>query len=144
MRRHAPILFALVAVFLLPACAHFHSPKKRLHRAVLEYNDGIRWQRWKTAAQYVPPEKREEFLSRKEAQGDALHVTEFEVRDVEHGADGHSADVVIDFQWHRYPSLTVTKTRVRQHWDLKDGAWFLEKQEKVKAPAPPTKADEMF
>lgn len=140
------IALALVATAALGACTHYRTPGDRLRMSVMDYNNSIRWQYWKAAAKYVPPDKREDFVTRKEAQQDTFRVTEYEVRDVDHddSVDPPEARVLVDFTWHRYPSLTVQHTRVRQTWKMLVDDWTLLDQEEVEIEAPPTTAKEMF
>ena len=137
-------LGATLLVPLLVGCPHVRSRKDQLRFAVMEYNDGIRWQRWKAAAAYLPADKREDFLSRKEAEAESLRVTEFEIRDVDRDDAEQTADVLIVFTWHRYPSLTMHSTRVHQQWAYLGGRWVLLSQEEAKEIEPSTTPSEMF
>lgn len=139
------LILALSILVLLPAaCTHYEGPGDKLRRAVTDYNEGIRWQYWKLAAAHIRPEERAEFLARKEGQGSRMHVTDFEVRDVTHDSEKDEAFVIVDFTWHRYPSLTIHRTRVRQKWDYGSGQWFLDSQEEVKAEEEELTPDKMF
>lgn len=140
----ARLLPAILLVPVLVGCPHYRSPGDRLRMAVMEYNDGIRWQRWKEAARFLPPDKRDEFLERKEAEAGSFRVTEFEVHDVRHEQQDDAADVIVEFTWHRYPSLTVHRTRVRQHWVFRRSEWILLSQEEVKPPEPSDDPEDMF
>jgi len=140
------VLVVAAALVGATACMHYPSAAQKLQKSVLTYNHCIRWQQWKSAAQFVPSGKREDFISQKEAQEDTFRVTDMEIRDVDHddAADPPTARVVVDFTWHRYPSLTVQHTRVRQSWKLLADTWILESQEELVPEEEPETAEQMF
>lgn len=145
---HRIVLAAALLAFALAGggCGHYPSPAQRLQKSVMTYNHAIRWQQWKSAVLFVPPAKRDDFLLQKEAQQESFRVTDMEIRDVDHDdqADPPTAKVIVDFTWHRYPSLTLQRTRVRQTWKLLGDAWLLEGQEEVEVEEEPTTAEQMF
>lgn len=145
-RAVARVMLVLGAALVAASCMHYPSPGQRLQKSVMTYNHAIRWQQWKAAAQFIPPAKREDFVTQKEAQQDNFRVTDLEIRDVDHDeqADPPTAKVVVDFTWHRYPSLTLQHTRVRQTWKFIADAWLLESQEEVIVEEEPTTAEQMF
>jgi hypothetical protein len=140
------VLLALLVLGAATACMHYPSAAQKLQKSVMTYNHCIRWQQWKSAAQFIPAAKRDDFLAQKEAQQATFRVTEMEIRDVDHNdaAEPPTAKVVVDFTWHRYPSLTMQHTRVRQTWKLLNDAWILEGQEEIVAEEEPQTADQMF
>lgn len=131
MTRRVPILLVLVAL-TAAACGFYEPPDTRLRKCVMLYNDGIRWGQWKQAAAFLPPDKREDFIERKEAQQDTTRVTEFEIRDVRYDSSNDTATVLVEYAWHRYPSLVVARGRVRQHWAFRANEWLMDSQEEVK------------
>lgn len=138
------LLALLVTSTLATACGYYRSPADKLRESVLRYNDAVRWRHWKAAAAFVPAQRRDEFISRKEAEAETFRITDFEVRDVRQEDEGDTALVLIEFAWHRYPSLQVHRTRMRQTWSYETGAWLLEKQEEVIVEEGELRPEDMF
>ena len=130
-RRGFPIPLALLATVLAAGCTHYVSPEKKLQRAVASFNDGVRWQHWESAASHLPPGERTSFIRAREAEGESLRITDYEIRNVQRDEIGDKATVSIEFVWHRYPSLTMHRTRVTQTWEYKESTWLRTSQEEA-------------
>jgi hypothetical protein len=144
--RLVAVSLALAAALAIPSCMQYPGAAEKLQKSVTLYNQAIRWQQWKTAASFIPAAKRQDFIAQKEATQDTLQVTEMEIRDVEHDdtVDPPVAKILVEFTWHRYPSLRVQQTRVRQTWKYLGDAWILDGQEEVVVEEKPTTAEQMF
>lgn len=112
----------------------------------MDYNNAMRWRNWEAAARYVPEDRRDDFMARKDGQGDRMRVTDFEVRDVRHDSRAKRAFVIVEFAWHRYPSLTMERTRLRQEWDFLGGrsGWVLRDQTEIEIEEESDDPTQMF
>jgi len=133
-----------VAVLTAVGCGYYRSPADRLRMSVGDYNDAVRWHYWKVAAQYIPPERRAEFIERREAEGDNMRITEYEIRSVSHDEARQEAHVIVEFTWHRYPSLSLRHTRMRQTWSFATGDWRMMAQEEVHVEDSERRPEDMF
>jgi hypothetical protein len=127
---------ALVALALAVGCG-IGPAKSELDRAVMLYNDGIRWKRFEQAAAFVPPEARDAFLARYQASEDRLAVESIEVRRVVpvEGAERPTFDVTVVAAAYVLPSNVLSRQTIVERWQLADGAWRMIHTDRELAPA---------
>ena len=91
------------------------------------YNQSLRWKRYNTAARFLAPDKRADFLEQYLSAEDDLHVQSVEVRSVNtYERDGDKvADVVLIAEAYLLPSTVVKKTTIVQTWKHQNGGWEL-------------------
>jgi hypothetical protein len=102
-----------------------------LRQASSTYYEGLRWKAFNQAAQYLPPSERAEFIEKREAERDDFHILDYDVRRVDYSAEKAEAFVEVDYRWHRLPSTTVEKSRIRQRWGYVEEIWVLLDQDEV-------------
>jgi hypothetical protein len=127
----------LLIVCSLCACSGAAStdPGSELPTAVDHFHLDLVWGRYSSAARYLPPGQRAEFLGRQEEIGDDLHFTEYEVDAIDLNPVTYEATVLVTLRWYQIPQYTIRETRVRELWtyDEETELWTL--TERVDADA---------
>lgn len=117
-------VFALLV--LLAGCGLQNAtPGKKLSDAVLGLTEATRWGRLGTAANYVEPGFRTQFIENHRHWGGAIQVADTEVVHVEVAPDKEQAIALIAYQWYLAGGMTLQQTVVRQRWLLLDGNYGL-------------------
>jgi hypothetical protein len=127
------LLAVLLVLTLSGACAHTKKTPdaENLRPTVESFHQRVRWKDYRMAAQYVVPERRQQFeraVREREDERD-LDITDYEIDGVEMADEGHRAIVTSSFRWTRLPSVTVQKATVTSEFVFRDGTWLLERQE---------------
>jgi len=127
----ARLLSLIALTLLLVGCAQAQqSPGEKLKQSVLSFHTDLRWQRFDSAAGFVPATQRGDFLSYYEGSRKDLKITEFEVVRVEIPPKKNTAHVVVMIQWHRLPSTTIKTSWLQETWTYleKRGMWVVTDQ----------------
>lgn len=129
---------ALLLGSSLLACATMGASSEDLKAAVTAYNQHLRWQRYSSAAAFLPSSQRQAFLTRYISAEDDLHVESIDVRNIQwapHG-DVPGADVIAVAQMNLLPSTIVHKVLLQERWELRHGNWLLVACNRQLAPPP--------
>lgn len=130
--RASRVVVAVALALAATACTQQRpSAGDLLRMASMNYNEGLRWQRFTDCAAYLPPEQRDSFLRRMEDQRDELSFVEYDVRRTDLNADVTAATIEVDYTWFRLPSTTLQTTRMRQRWATVEDAWVMFEQERI-------------
>jgi hypothetical protein len=130
MRLFVPSLLLLALIG--GACAH--TPKSTgmegLRPVVEDFHKRVRWRDFRGAARHIVPERREEFLRRRNELQDErdLSVTDFEILEAILDPEGMRATITSRLQWMRLPSASEQSATVTSEFVFRDGAWLLERQ----------------
>lgn len=130
---HVNRLPALLLVLLLSgACAHTkkQSNLETLKPAVEGFHKHIRWRDYRGAAQFIVPERRDDFeRARRQHHDDKdLTITDYEIEEVKLSEDAQRATVRSRIQWMRLPSASERTASVTSEFVYRDGTWLLERQ----------------
>lgn len=137
---HRATQAALAVVLALAAAGCAGAPKRdQLMESVRAYNEGVRWERFTSAAVAVPPAERDQFLDEREELADDLRITDYEVvRVASHAA---TADVQVKMTWFLDSRGTVHDTWIRQRWERQGKAWRVVDERRVRGEAMPGLAE---
>jgi hypothetical protein len=97
--------------------------RSEVQRSAEAFGDYFQWGRLGDASRLVHPDDRAAFLEHGATLEGRLHVTGFEIAAVE--VQGSDAWATVVFQLYRPPSLVEQTLIDRQHWERKQGAWYL-------------------
>lgn len=134
MRFAALLLGSLLAALAAGCAATFSDPmgkQNALQLAQREYTQRIRWGELERASRYLDPELREAFLAQQEVF-DSLRVTDYEIGEIEFGADADTAEVTVTYRAYSLATLIERPIREKQEWRREEGlanTWLLEKTE---------------
>jgi hypothetical protein len=119
MTRWMPVMFVLAACGPgLGAAA-----TENLTDSVRLYNDGVRWQRWETAASYLPVKDRSKWVDDEDERGKDLKITDYDVVRID--PKGDTAKVQIKMSWYKTTEATVHETHAMQTWERHGKNWLL-------------------
>lgn len=105
------------------------SPGQTLRDTVLQFNDNVRWQRFREAAQVLPPHRRAAWVTAMARAGRVIQIDEYDMRPVQIGPD--YAVIEVDLAYHRHDDMRVRTEKREQVWRLKDDVWLLESDREV-------------
>jgi hypothetical protein len=117
---------ALPATLLFAAaCASGDGMQEKLRDATEGYNSSLRWGDIDRAAEWLPADAQDAFLTRHEGVEDKLVVVDYQMTrldlDKETGIAGSRAEIL----WHTDRHLVVKTTRVDQLWQFHEGRFVL-------------------
>ena len=133
------IAAAAVAVAAAAAAAACGPPKTRsddLLESVRTYQEGLRWERFPTAASRVPPAERNQFLDEREELEHDLHITDYELVKVE-APRANVARIEVKYTWYRDAEGTVHETRAVESWERHGKVWLLVGEHRRRGPEMP-------
>lgn len=131
LRRLLTALCLLGVIGLMSAatgCAH--SPTEQaiedqgdLQLTVQTFHRDMRWMRWESASMVVAPDKRDAFLARYDALGEDFHISNIEIKSLEHLKE----EVIVELEQESYtePAMIVKKKRYIEVWKKPESNWFM-------------------
>jgi len=117
---------SFVPFIVLAACGGGlgQSASENLADSVRIYNDGIRWQRFQNAANFVPPKDRGKWVDDEDARAKDLKITEYDVVRIDPKGEA-LAKVQIKMSWYKETSATVHETHAMQTWERHGKDWLI-------------------
>lgn len=125
------VAMALVACLALGGCSRFGKPTtEELERTSKAFHQHLRWKNFRTAAQYLVPERQAKFLLERERLKDEkdLTVTDFRLDDAAMTADGR-ATAHSRISWFRLPSVSEQSDAVATNFIWHEKTWWVVSQE---------------
>ena len=123
--------FVLLLALIVASCASTGGEGKKLEDAlkvsVDAFNSAFRWEDYREAAAFVPPDKKEQFWAEVDKFKGKIRITDFNLREVELKDKSTSADAILYFQFWRLESPTLQTVTFTQKWRYteKDKHWKL-------------------
>jgi hypothetical protein len=134
MRRRPTLLLAVLPLVFCSGCIAvfvemFTDPmgrKAAFTRTQREYTKNLRWGDIETAARFVHPEMREQFLSY-ESQFDGIRVTDFDVGEITFGEKEQTATVRVTYYAYSMASMLEKEIKETQEWERlgRDNTWVV-------------------
>jgi hypothetical protein len=97
--------------------------QETLAEAIRSFNDGVRWQRYQTAASRLPVKERSRFVDEMDKRADELRITDYEIITVD--AKGREAKVHIKVEWYKDTEQVLRTTHTTQTWERHGKTWLL-------------------
>ncbi len=125
------LLILLLLSPLLTACLGTVDTGPGLDKISKGFSESMRWSDFTTAAGYVDPEVRGEFLEQF-SEDDDLRIVESRILSIDMDRQEMQAKAVYSMEYYRLPSSRVKKWRWEQQWRLgettltKSGVWLIE------------------
>jgi hypothetical protein len=121
----AQLLVATVVTSLGVGCGGVPLPDTPdLSETVRQFNDGVRWERFASAASALPPRERSQFVDDMDQRADELKITDYEVVRLDPHGD-RSARVQVKLTWYKVSEGTVHETHAVQTWERHGRAWWM-------------------
>ena len=141
-----PLLSLIVLLGLSCSASPYESPTQKLQDAVTRYNHSVRWRNFEVAAQFVPQDKRDDYLAERADDQDAIKVLEYKLDEVRYlGDEERRAEVVVTFTYHQRFSNIVERATFLQDWRYGIGrAWTIAGQKKIERKPKERKLESRF
>jgi hypothetical protein len=123
----------------LPACAGGGHMTKggALKSAVRRHNLAVRWQKWRSAAIFVHPSYRQQWMAGRVVAAPHVRITDVSVLGIQPGEDGDTATVMVGVSWHRITSTSIEKRAWQQSWRYENREWFMYEEKRPDPVAAP-------
>jgi len=121
--------FVLFLALIVASCASTGGEGKKLEDSlklsVDAFNSAFRWEDYKEAGAFVPPDKKEQFWAEVDKFKGKIRIIEYNLREVELKDKSRSANAILYFQFWRLESPTVHTVTFTQKWYFveKDRLW---------------------
>ena len=111
------------------ACgAMFKGQAEQLKDEVVQFNENVRWGRYRAAARWLPAKHADGWVRQMERAGQAFRITDYEVTPVE-VAEEHAV-MHVDVSYHRVNGVLIETMRRKQTWKFVDG-WKLQSEKEI-------------
>ena len=101
-----------------------------------DYNDGIQWERFQTAAMHVPMRQRSHFVDEADERSKDVKITDYDIVSVEQKTP-KEAHVHIKMSWYKTSENTVHETHAKQTWERQGKSWMLVDEARLRGPEMP-------
>ncbi|OGP60227.1 MAG: hypothetical protein A2V67_18715 [Deltaproteobacteria bacterium RBG_13_61_14] len=121
-------LIPALSVLVLSACAsnrYLALQGQSLEERVNKYNDLYRWREYDSAANYLLPSVRRDFLAVIDSYRHDLNVEDYVIKDIHLDEEGRNATVVVARSFFKMPSVSLQQEEITQHWVRAVGEWYL-------------------
>lgn len=121
---------SMFAICVLVAC---RSPKagETLSESIRAYNEGMRWERFDSAAIHVPPKERSTFVDEQDERRKDLKITDYEIVRVDKKSD-KLAQVQVKMSWYLDSEGTLRETSAVQTWERHGKAWWVVEEKRLR------------
>jgi len=126
----------LLVLLTLSACAGAQGNSDTLQESILSYNDGVRWERFETAATSLPPRQRSAFVDEMDQRAKDLKISQYDVVRVDK-ASAKVAKVQVKVGWYMETEGTLKETHAMQTWERHGKAWWLVEQTRLRGAEMP-------
>ena len=126
----------LLVLLTLSACATAQSNSDALQESILSYNDGVRWERFETAATSLPPKQRSAFVDDMDQRSKDLKISQYDVVRVDK-TGSKAAKVHVKLGWYMETEGTLKETHAMQTWERHGKAWWLVEQTRLRGAEMP-------
>ena len=130
---------AVIATFValtLAACGGARQSSDTLQESILSYNDGVRWQRFESAANALPPKERGTFVDEMDSRAKDLKISEYDIVRVEKTGT-KAAKVQIKVAWYKDSEGTLRETHALQTWERHGKAWWMVEETRLRGAEMP-------
>jgi len=114
----------VLAIAVLAACAPPQTASDTLNDTIRGYNEAMRWERFETAAQALPPKERIKTIDEWDERAKDLKFTEYDVVKVEPRGE-REARAQVKISWYLSSEGTVHQTHEIQTWEKHGKNWEL-------------------
>ena len=129
LKRLVAVSLVLAVALECVACtAAFKGQAEQLKDEVVQFNENVRWGRYRAAARWVPGKHRDLWVRQMERAGQVFRITDYEVTPVEISPE--LAVMYVDVSYHRVGGVLVERSRRKQTWKYVD-TWTLASEKEI-------------
>ena len=129
-------LFTLVLGLGLVACGGPQRDSDTLQESILNYNEGVRWERFESAASSLPPKLRSEFVDEMDARAKDLNISQYDIVRVDKPTK-KTAKVHIKVAWYKDSEGTLRETHAIQTWERHGKMWWMVEETRLRGDEMP-------
>ncbi len=126
----------LLVLLTLAACANAQHDSETLQESILSYNEGVRWERFETAATSLPPKQRSSFVDEMDQRAKDLKISQYDVVRVDK-TGSKAAKVQVKLGWYMETEGTLKETHAMQTWERHGKAWWMVEQTRLRGAEMP-------
>lgn len=125
-----------ILALTLGACGGAQRDSDTLQESILNYNEGVRWERFETAASSLPPRERGSFVDEMDQRAKDLKISEYDIVRVEKTGK-KAAKVQIKVAWYKDSEGTLKETHALQTWERHGKAWWMVEETRLRGDEMP-------
>lgn len=129
------VVLAVISVGLA-ACGGPQRDSDTLQESILAYNEGVRWERFETAASSLPPKLRSEFVDEMDTRAKDLKISQYDIVRVDKPTK-KTAKVHIKVAWYKDSEGTLRETHAVQTWERHGKAWWMVEETRLRGDEMP-------
>jgi hypothetical protein len=120
----------------LAACGGPQGDSDTLQQSILDYNEGVRWERFERAASSLPPKQRSEFVDEMDQRAKDLNISQYDIVRVDKPTK-KTAKVHIKVGWYKDSEGTLRETHAIQTWERHGKAWLMVEETRLRGDEMP-------
>lgn len=126
----------LFSLMVLAACGGPQRDSDTLQESILNYNEGVRWQRFENAASSLPPKLRSEFVDEMDQRAKDLNISQYDIVRVDKPTK-KTAKVHIKVAWYKDSEGTLRETHAIQTWERHGKMWWMMEETRLRGDEMP-------
>ena len=130
------LLFSLTVSLGLAACGGARQDADTLQESILNYNEGVRWERFESAATSLPPKLRSEFVDEMDQRAKDLNISQYDIVRVDKPTK-KTAKVHLKFAWFKDSEGTLRETHAVQTWERHGKMWWMVEETRLRGDEMP-------
>ena len=120
----------------LAACGGPQRDSDTLQESILNYNEGVRWERFESAASSLPPKLRSEFVDEMDQRAKDLNISQYDIVRVDKPTK-KTAKVHIKVAWYKDSEGTLRETHAIQTWERHGKMWWMMEETRLRGDEMP-------
>src|SRR5438128_1381964 len=124
----------------LAACGGPQRDSDTLQESILNYNEGVRWERFENAAVSLPPKLRSEFVDEMDQRAKDLNISQYDIVRVDKPTK-KTAKVHLKIAWFKDSEGTLRETHTIQTWERHGKAWWMVEETRLRGDEMPGLVD---
>src|SRR3954470_9936913 len=124
----------------LVGCGAAQRDGDTLQESILAYNEGVRWERFETAASSLPPKQRSEFVDEMDQRAKDLKISQYDIIRVDKPTR-KTAKVQIKVAWYKDSEGTLRETHAVQTWERHGKQWWMVEETRLRGDEMPGLVD---
>lgn len=131
---------SICLVLGLAACGGPQRDSDTLQESILNYNEGVRWERFERAAVSLPPKLRSTFVDEMDQRAKDLNISQYDIVQVDKPTK-KTAKVHIKVAWFKDSEGTLRETHTVQTWERHGKMWWMVEETRLRGDEMPGLVD---
>jgi hypothetical protein len=127
----------IAILLVLAACgAPAAQQQDSLQESIISYNEGMRWERFETAAAALPPKERPQAVDDWDERAKDLKITQYDIVKIDNKGT-REARVHLKLAWYKTSEGTLRETHEIQTWERHGKDWVLVDEKRLRGAEMP-------